>query len=82
MEHKTGDEFDIEGTLTQSVSNADYNYLINVTLLDEEVFFEHNSNTAEDNEFDAIVSSLEDILLDDNFQSLLSQFYQNNCGQY
>jgi hypothetical protein len=46
----------------------------------EEVLFEHTNSSPEDEEFDAIVSALEEILLDDNFQTQLSSFYQNNCG--
>ena len=49
---------------------------------DEEVFFEHTNNSPEDDEFDAIVSCVEEALQDDNFQSLLSAFYQDNCGMF
>lgn len=48
---------------------------------DEEVFFEHNNSSPEDEEFDTIVSALEEILQDDSFQALLNSFYQDNCGQ-
>lgn len=53
---------------------------IMVLLTDEEVFFEHTNSTPEDEEFDAIVSALEEILQDDAFQAQLSSFYQNHCG--
>jgi hypothetical protein len=49
--------------------------------VDEEVFFEHSSNSPEDDEFDAIVSCLEEILQDDAFQNTLNQFYNDNCGE-
>lgn len=47
---------------------------------DEEVFFEHNNSSPEDEEFDTIVSALEEILQEDGFQALLNSFYQDNCG--
>jgi hypothetical protein len=46
------------------------------------VFFEHTNSSPEDEEFDAIVSALEEILLDDAFQNQLSAFYQDNCGKH
>jgi len=49
---------------------------------DEEVFFEHSSNSPEDDEFDSIVSCLEEILQDDSFQSMLTKFYQDNCENF
>lgn len=52
------------------------------TFADEEVFFEHNNSSPEDEEFDTIVSALEEILQDDGFQALLNSFYQDNCGSF
>mmetsp|Transcript_21588 Transcript_21588/g.37298 ORF Transcript_21588/g.37298 Transcript_21588/m.37298 type:complete len:192 (-) Transcript_21588:61-636(-) len=49
---------------------------------DEEVFFEHNNSSPEDEEFDTIVSALEEILQDDGFQALLNSFYQDNCDKF
>mmetsp|Transcript_87725 Transcript_87725/g.171569 ORF Transcript_87725/g.171569 Transcript_87725/m.171569 type:complete len:175 (+) Transcript_87725:149-673(+) len=49
---------------------------------DEEIFYEHTNSSPEDEEFDAIVSALEEILQDDSFQSELSSFYQNNCDKF
>lgn len=50
-------------------------------MLGEEVFFEHNNSSPEDEEFDTIVGALEDILQDDGFQGLLNAFYTDNCGE-
>lgn len=52
----------------------------NLMFTDEEVFFEHNNSSPEDEEFDAIVGALEEILQDDAFQTQLNSFYVNNCG--
>lgn len=48
--------------------------------LDEEILFEHTNSTAEDEEFDASVKYLEELLLDEHFQSMLESFYESNCG--
>jgi hypothetical protein len=60
------------------LSNLHTHRHLNTT--DEEVFFEHTNSSPEDEEFDAIVSALEEILLDDAFQTQLTSFYQDNCG--
>ncbi len=51
-----------------------------IDMLGEEVFFEHNNSSPEDEEFDTIVGALEEILQDDGFQGLLNAFYTDNCG--
>ncbi|KAJ1420682.1 hypothetical protein B484DRAFT_128666 [Ochromonadaceae sp. CCMP2298] len=48
----------------------------------EEVFFEHSSNSPEDDEFDAVVSCLEEVVQDDSFQNTLNQFYHDHCESF
>jgi hypothetical protein len=47
----------------------------------EEVNFEHKSSNPEDYVFDSIVSTLEELLMDDKFQELQSEFGDRHCGE-
>ena len=47
---------------------------------EEEINYEHTSNSAEDNEFDSIVTCLEEIVQDENFMNMQSTFFEQNCG--
>jgi hypothetical protein len=56
-------------------------FLFQHFLLDEEVNIVHVSRTAEENEFDTIVTALEELLLDDGFQEMQSRFCERHCGK-
>ena len=45
----------------------------------EEIYFEHCSKTADEDEFDLIVSCLEEILFDDSFMKEQSDFFEQHC---
>ena len=45
----------------------------------EEIYFEHRSKTVDDDEFDQIVSCLEEILFDDTFMREQSDFFEQHC---
>lgn len=45
----------------------------------EETFFEHTSKTTEDDEFDSIISSLEELLFNEEFMDEQSSFFEKNC---
>ena len=45
----------------------------------EEIYFEHSSKTADEDEFDLIVSCLEEILFDDSFMKEQSDFFEQHC---
>ena len=45
----------------------------------EEIYFEHRSKTVDEDEFDQIVSCLEEILFDDSFMSEQSAFFEQHC---
>ncbi len=49
-------------------------------IVEDEVNFEHTSRTAEEGEFDLIVTILEELLLDDRFQDMQSRFCERHCG--
>lgn len=87
MEQKE-DGFNIEGDYLYfagyfKLSNIRIHHtnVVHFTFIDEEVFFEHTNSSPEDEEFDAIVAALDEILLDDAFQNQLTSFYQDNCGK-
>lgn len=48
---------------------------------EDEVCFEE-SGSAEDNEFDAVVGALEEILLGEAFQKVQKGFCDEHCGRY
>lgn len=48
--------------------------------LAEDVNFEHKSSNPEDYVFDSIVSTLEELLMDDKFQELQNEFGDRHCG--
>jgi hypothetical protein len=50
-------------------------------VLEEDVNYEHVSRTAEDNEFDTIVTTLEQLLLDPSFQEMQNRFGERHCGK-
>jgi hypothetical protein len=56
-------------------------FLFQHIFLDEEVNIVHVSRTAEENEFDTIVTALEELLLDDGFQDMQSRFCERHCGK-
>lgn len=48
---------------------------------EEETYAEDKGSSAEDNDFDAVVGAIEEILLDDEFLSVQKQFCDENCGE-
>jgi hypothetical protein len=50
-------------------------------VLEEDVNYEHVSRTAEENEFDTIVTTLEQLLLDPSFQEMQNRFGERHCGK-
>lgn len=48
----------------------------------DEIYFEHNSKSAEEDEFDLIISCLEEILFDDEFMTEQSNFFERNCSVF
>jgi len=45
----------------------------------EETFFEHTSKTSEDDEFDCIIGSLEELLFEEKFMDGQSSFFEKHC---
>ena len=91
MKQGPAEGFDIDGQLLHEhghfnmndcalVLNCNCNSINTWLTLDEEIIFEHTNSTAEDEEFDASVRYLEELLLDEQFQSMLESFYESNCG--
>lgn len=46
---------------------------------DVEILVEHQSESKEDDEFERIISELENLLFDDKFTTTLNSFYNKNC---
>lgn len=83
MEAKNNEEFNINGEKTFASVYVCYYYSLNhyfTAPIDEEIFFEHNNTSPEDDEFDAIIGCLEELLQEESFQALLNGFYQEHCG--
>ena len=49
---------------------------------DEEFTFTGNSHTAEDDKFDEVVGTLQEILIDPKFEKLQKQFFDKHCLQF
>lgn len=43
--------------------------------------FEHSSDNPDEAEFDMIVGCLEELVMDDSFQSLMTGYYKKHCGE-
>lgn len=48
---------------------------------EEEVNFEHVSRSKEDSEFEAIITALEELLLDPKFEEMQNSFCDRHCGK-
>jgi ADP-ribosylation factor 2-binding protein len=46
---------------------------------EEEILVEHQSESKEDDEFERIITELENLLFDDKFTTTLNSFYDKNC---
>ena len=52
-----------------------------LNLVEEEVNFEHVNRSKEDGEFEAIISALEELLLDPKFEEMQNSFCDRHCGK-
>ncbi len=81
MEHKGSEYIDIGGIWSLQIEQPEIVTELHLWyVLEETGEIEHTSNTADDFEFDTIVTTLEEVVLDEQFQDMQSAFCDRHCG--